>query len=135
MNSFNQCVFDRRLCNIEPTFTLIVLHGNDEGVDLLSEGLLLTLTHPLDGYHNLHTENWTNQSENFFWHLSLSSQLLAMTSYMFLHSLVVRELSRADVASEDEVILSYSCTNPQPATFFQVSLQLGLSQEPPADRS
>jgi len=116
MNSFNQRVFDRRLCNIESTFILIIVHGDDKGADLLSEGLLLPLSHPLDGYD----------------HLSLSSRLLAMTSYVFLHSLVVRELSRADVASEDEVVLGHSCTNPRPATFFQVSLQLGLSQEPPA---
>ena len=58
-----------------------------------------------------------------------------MTSYVFLHSLVVRELSRADVASEDEIVLGHSCTNPRPAAFFQVSLHLGLSQESPADRS
>jgi len=116
MNSFNQREFDRRLCNIESTFILVIVQGNDKGAYLLSEGLLLPLSHPLDGYH----------------HLSLSSGLLPMTSYVFLHSLVVRELSRADVASEDEIVLGHSCTNPRPAAFFQVSLHLGLSQESPA---
>ena len=57
-----------------------------------------------------------------------------MSSYVLLHSLVVRELSRADVASEDEVVLGHSSSNSRPATFFQVSLQLGLAQEPPENR-
>ena len=62
MNSFNQRVFDRRLCNIESTFILIIVHGDNKGADLLSEGLLLPLSHPLDGYHHLHAENWMNYS-------------------------------------------------------------------------
>ena len=62
MNSFNQRVFDRRLCNIESTFILVIVHGNDKGAYLLSEGLLLPLSHPLDGYHHLHAENWMNYS-------------------------------------------------------------------------
>ena len=55
-----------------------------------------------------------------------------MTSYVFLHALVVREMSRADVASEDEVVLGHSASNT--ATSFQVALQLGPFQEPPADK-
>ena len=108
MKSFNQRVFDRRICDIESTFILIVVHGDDEGADLLSEGLLLPLSHPLDGYDHLHTENWMNYSDKRNPHLSHSFGLLPMTYNVFLHSLVVRELSRADVASEDEVILGHS---------------------------
>ena len=55
-----------------------------------------------------------------------------MTSYVFLYALVVRELSRADVASEDEVVLGHSGSNT--ATSFQMALQLGPSQELPADK-